>query len=132
MTNHPNSMRNILAGFGRRARVEAPAMLGSACLTTCEATLPSSSAVDKLMNGDAWAIPAVVLSTALRAGLISAGAYLAGVRGTDVAKAGIGGALGIEAFVLGYVGYQKAVEAKRRAEVEAEETAERLKARLST
>jgi hypothetical protein len=105
-------MRGVLGGFGRPEADPIPSTMSD---YVCEATLPSSSAVDALYNGDPWAIPAVLLSTALRGCLIGAGAYVAGVRGVNVGRAAVGGALGIEAFVIGYVGWQKWQDAKARA-----------------
>ena len=109
-------MRGVLAGFGRSQGVAgAPDPTTTVGGDACEATLPSSSAVDRLFDGDPWAIPAVIMSTGLRGALIGAGAYVAGVRGSDVLKAAVGGALGIEAFVIAYVGYQKWSEARAAA-----------------
>jgi hypothetical protein len=104
-------MRQVVTQFGRPGQGESLGMLGApdedGNVVVCEATLPSSSAVDRLFEGDPWAVPAVIVSTALRGGLVAAGAYAAGVRGENVAGAGLGGALFIEAFVIAWVGYQK-------------------------
>lgn len=96
------SLAKLAQGFGRSAP-EPVTALGAAC----EATLPSSTAADRLVSGDPWAIPAVVMSTVLRGGLIAGGLYVAGLRGKDLAKGAVGGALAIETFVLGYVAAQR-------------------------
>lgn len=71
--------------------------------------LPSQDAVVDLLNGKDYGLAKVIASTALRAVLISTGAYIAGIRGKDLAKASVGGALAIETFVLAstYIGYKK-------------------------
>jgi hypothetical protein len=69
----------------------------------CRVGLPSSSAVEDLLDGKVEAIVPVVLSMAARGVLIGAGAALFGVKTKDAVRAGIGGALFIEAFVFGYI-----------------------------
>jgi hypothetical protein len=101
-------IRSVVGGFGRSPVVEPPDT------SVCEATLPSSTAVDRLLGGDMWAIPAVVMSTMLRGGLIAAGMYAAGFRGNDLVKGGLSGALGIEMFVVGYVWICRIKDAKER------------------
>jgi len=91
-------IRSLVDNYGRRPVVETP---DSGMV--CGATLPSSTAVDRLLAGDPWAIPAVVLSTLLRGGLIACGLAVAGFRGNDLMKGGVFGALSIEFFVVCYV-----------------------------
>jgi len=69
--------------------------------TLCPEPLPSAAAAGKLVRGDLSALPAVMLTTAMRAGLIGVGMLLAGER-EHVPRNAIGGALAIEAFVLGW------------------------------
>jgi hypothetical protein len=64
-------------------------------------SLPSSECAYKLVQGDWSQLPACVLTTAGRAVLIGAGMALLGERQNLVRNA-IGGALGIEAFVLAF------------------------------
>jgi hypothetical protein len=61
--------------------------------------LPSGTSAKALVQGDMKALPEVVLHTALRAGLIGTGMYIAGAR-TDVVRNAVAGSLAIEAFVL--------------------------------
>lgn len=106
-------LRGMIDRFGRTPIAAASA---DACMATCEATLPSSTAVDRLLGGEAWAIPAVVMSTVLRGALISTGLYVAGYRGMDLAKGGIAGALAIETFVIAYVAACRIKDARAREE----------------
>jgi hypothetical protein len=89
------SLANLTQTFGRQA--PEPQAL------KCRIGLPSSSAVENLLDGDASAIGPVIGSMAGRAALVGLGAYAAGLRGGNVARAGIGGAVMIELFVLGWV-----------------------------
>lgn len=71
--------------------------------STC-ATLPSSNAAADFIQGKPGALGHVVLSTGLRAVLISLGIYAAGERDTKrLAKYSVGAAVAIEAFVLWWV-----------------------------
>lgn len=69
-------------------------------------TLPSSTAAYRMIAGDEHALGSVVLSTAGRAALVGAGAWVAGVRGRQLWRAALGGAIGIEVFVLLYAWWQ--------------------------
>lgn len=68
--------------------------------------LPSASSARALVRGEASAIPLVLAHLALRAGLIAMGMYAVGVR-QNILRASIGGAVGIEAFVLTWEYMQK-------------------------
>lgn len=72
------------------------------------ASLPSSDSAQALVRGEPGALVGVLVTTALRAGLVAAGAYAAGVRGTALKRAAIGGALAIEVFVLAWVAHGEA------------------------
>lgn len=66
-------------------------------------SLPSADSACALVNGDIGALPEVVFHTALRGALIATGVYAAGERRPATAlRYGIGGALAIEVFVLGW------------------------------
>lgn len=66
-------------------------------------SLPSADSACALVNGDIGALPEVVFHTALRGALVATGVYAAGERRPATAlKYGIGGALAIEVFVLGW------------------------------
>lgn len=67
-------------------------------------SLPSSDAAARFVMGEEGAFGGVVSSTLLRALLIAAGMYVAGIRDEKtLVKAALGGAIGIEVFVLFYV-----------------------------
>lgn len=69
------------------------------------ASLPSSKAAYRLVAGDISAVPAVLGTMAGRAGLLAIGMYAFGARDRLVLNA-LGGALAIEAFVLGHAAYR--------------------------
>jgi hypothetical protein len=75
----------------------------------CKATLPSAEcAFDLFDKPSPKTVAGVVVTTAFRASLIAAGAYVAGVRDPKVlALAAFGGAASVEVFVLGWVYMQK-------------------------
>lgn len=64
--------------------------------------LPSSTTVHKLFAGDEHALGLLVRDFAVRCALVSVGCYLMGLRGDALMRAAIGGAGGIEAFVMIY------------------------------
>jgi len=68
--------------------------------------LPSSTTAYRVVAGDTSALWLLLRDAAGRAGLVGVGAYAAGVRGENLWRASIGGALGIEAFVLAYAYWQ--------------------------
>ncbi len=68
--------------------------------------LPSQNSAMALVNGEPGAIPMVLAHTALRAGIIGAGLYVAGQRGRIIRTALVS-SLAIETFVLLWAGYQK-------------------------
>lgn len=68
--------------------------------------LPSASSALALMNGEPGALPLVVAHTALRAGIIGAGLYVAGHR-CHLVRTAVVSSLAIEAFVLGWAAYQR-------------------------
>lgn len=67
--------------------------------------LPSQDAAIHVAQGVDGGWVEAAGSTAFRALLISAGLYAAGLRGKQLAKSAIYGALAIEVFVLGYTYY---------------------------
>ena len=69
----------------------------------CRVGLPSSSSVEDLLDGEASAILPVIVSMAGRGLLVGLGAYAAGLRGGNVVRAGVGGAVMIEAFVFAWI-----------------------------
>jgi hypothetical protein len=71
------------------------------------ASLPSSEAADDLLRGKPGALFDVIGSTLGRAALVGVGAFVFGLRGKDLLRAGIGGAVGIEVFVLGYTAWKQ-------------------------
>jgi hypothetical protein len=73
------------------------------------ATLPSSDAVSDLYDGKPGAMWGVVGSTLLRAGLIGAGMYAAGIRRPKaLVRGALGGALAIEVFVFAWIAHKRA------------------------
>lgn len=89
-------------------------MASSLCNCSCErcnskgigglSSLPSSDAAARFVMGEEGAWKDIITSTLLRAVLIAAGMYVAGIRDrTTLTKAAIGGAVGIEMFVLAYI-----------------------------
>jgi hypothetical protein len=89
------SLSDITRSFGRV--IEEPAA------EKCRIGLPSSSSVENLFDGDMSALLPVAASMVGRGALIGVGAYAAGLRGGDVARAAVGGAVVIEAFVVAWV-----------------------------
>jgi hypothetical protein len=81
-------------------------MLAAGPETVCRIGLPSSSAVQDLLEGDGAAIVPVIGSMVGRAALVGAGAYMAGLRGEQVVRAAVGGALFIEAFVFAWTAHK--------------------------
>lgn len=78
----------------------------------CKATLPSAECAFDFIEGKPGSTMGIIGTTAFRACLIGAGAYIAGVRDRDtLLKAAIGGAISVEAFVLlwVYLQHQKLV-----------------------
>lgn len=65
-------------------------------------TLPSARSANRLVNGDPWAIFAVVRDVLFRAVLIGAGMWLVGARDNLTMNA-IAGSVAIETFVIGYL-----------------------------
>jgi hypothetical protein len=61
--------------------------------------LPSGTSATRLVAGESGALPEVIFHTALRAGLIGAGMYLAGSRKNTMRNA-LAGSVAIETFVL--------------------------------
>ena len=78
-------------------------------MKACKATLPSAEcAFDFLDTPNPKTTAGLVVTTAFRASLIAAGAFAAGVRDPKVLiAASVGGALSVEAFVVGWVYLQK-------------------------
>jgi hypothetical protein len=74
-------------------------------LGQCE-ELPSSAAACELVEGNLSAVPKVLLTTGLRAGLIAAGMYALGER-QNLLRNSVGGALAIEAFVLAWAYFKQ-------------------------
>ena len=64
--------------------------------------LPSAGHAERLVNGEAAAIPLIAFDIVLRAALIGTGMYVLGAR-KDVVKHALGGSLAVEAFVLTYI-----------------------------
>lgn len=79
------------------------AALSTSSLATTNvcASLPSSECAYALVQGDWSQLPTVVLTTLGRAALIGVGMALLGER-RSLVRNSLGGALGIEAFVLGW------------------------------
>lgn len=79
-------------------------------LTSCPRvacpTLPSSETAWKVVQGDPWAAAYVARDLAVRTGICSLGIYLAGGRGWDVLKYGLGAASVIEVLAIGWVATQ--------------------------
>lgn len=72
-------------------------------------TLPSGDSACDLMSGNIDALPRVIFHTVGRSALIGIGIYLAGERDwTKIAKYGLGAALAIEVFALGWTASQQA------------------------
>jgi hypothetical protein len=95
------------ATLDRKATAAAASPLPSRACAPC-ASLPSSDAAGDLVAGKPGALVSVVGTTLLRAGLIGAGAYVAGERDlARLARVALGGALAIEAFVLVWVFAQR-------------------------
>ena len=67
--------------------------------------LPSQDAAIHVAQGVEGGWVEAAGSTAMRALLISAGLYASGLRGKQLAKGAVYGALAIEVFVLGYTYY---------------------------
>lgn len=67
--------------------------------------LPSQDAAIHVAQGVDGGWIEAAGSTAFRALLISAGLYATGLRGTQLVKGAVAGALAIEVFVLGYTYY---------------------------
>ena len=77
------------------------------------ASLPSSEAAARLVDGEPGAWAPVVGTALLRAALIGAGAVVAGEREpVRLARVALGGAVAIEAFVLGWVYLQRKARAR--------------------
>lgn len=75
---------------------------------TLAPALPSASSALALMNGEPGALPLVLAHTALRAGIIATGLFIAGgIPPKQIAKTALVSSLAIEAFVLGWAAYQK-------------------------
>jgi hypothetical protein len=70
-----------------------------------ETTLPSVASAEDFWNGNPGGLMGVIVSTALRAGLVGVGLAIAGER-KNLVKYSLAGALAIEAFVLTSVKYQ--------------------------
>lgn len=66
------------------------------------ATLPSSVTAYRVIGGDPDGIALLARDFVGRSFLVAVGAYAMGLRGDALYKAAIGGAGGIELFVLGY------------------------------
>jgi hypothetical protein len=58
------------------------------------------------MNGEPGALPLVLAHTALRAGIIGVGLFIAGER-RQIVRHALVSSLAIEAFVLGWAAYQR-------------------------
>lgn len=67
--------------------------------------LPSASSARDLVLGRPGALGRAAAHTALRALLVGAGAAALGLRGPSLIRASIGGAIGIEVFVLSWTYY---------------------------
>lgn len=67
--------------------------------------LPSQEAAIHLVSGELIGIPESIGATIIRATIISAGMYIAGYRGRDLARASLYGATAVEIFVIGYTAY---------------------------
>jgi hypothetical protein len=79
----------------------------------CPATLPSAQSAADLVEGKPGSLRRVETHMALRAALLVPGLYLAGVRDPKkLALGALGGAAGIETFVLIYQLVQKARAAR--------------------
>jgi hypothetical protein len=71
------------------------------------ASVPSSEAAYRLVEGDVGALGAVAGTMVLRAGLVGAGLYVAGERDPKtLAKYAAAGSVAIEAFVLAWALYK--------------------------
>ncbi len=70
-------------------------------------SLPSSECAYRLVSGDWSALPAVIGTTAFRAGLIGLGMYAFGNEKTreNLVRNSIAGAVMVEAFVVGWLVY---------------------------
>jgi hypothetical protein len=68
--------------------------------------LPSASSALALMNGEPGSLPLVMAHTAIRAGIIGTGLYVAGHR-CHLLRTALVSSLAIEAFVLGWAAYQR-------------------------
>jgi peptidoglycan/LPS O-acetylase OafA/YrhL len=76
--------------------------------------LPSASSALALVNGEPGALPLVLFHTAMRAGIMATGMYVAGhlfesvkIPTRQIVKTSLVSSLAIEAFVLMWAGYQK-------------------------
>lgn len=69
-------------------------------------TLPSAQSAAALVRGESGSFVRVVGHTLLRAGLIGVGLAIAGER-EKLVRYSVAGALGIEAFVIGYAYWQR-------------------------
>lgn len=74
---------------------------------TTEASLPSSSAVKAVLDGEPMGWPKVFATTLLRGGLIAPGLFVAGVRGKQLVFGAIGGAVGITLFLFLFYGWKR-------------------------
>lgn len=81
---------------------------------------PSTYAILAALNGEPGAWMRVATSTAMRAGLIAPGLYVAGFRGWDLAKASVAGSLSITTMLFFYYGLLRKDLSKPPADVQAE------------
>lgn len=74
----------------------------------CLPCSPGGRNASDVLDGDSRAVVKELLFAAERAGLICAGLYVTGFRGREVLRGTIGATLAMEAFVFGYVLFQRA------------------------
>lgn len=71
-------------------------------MTGASRPLPSQDAAERLLAGEPNGLRDSIASTAVRAGLIAGGLYVAGRRGRDLVREAAYGALAVELAVLGW------------------------------